>query len=76
LVYYEDCKIIEEVERFEKKLYIFIFMEFYESGDLSKFLKEKFKQKEFLKEEVVLDFIIQITNGLNILHSKKIVHRG
>ena len=63
--------IIKIYEIFDNKKYIFIVMEFANSGDLLYYLKKngKFEEKDFLP------ILKQIIQSLNHLHSKRILHR-
>ena len=63
--------IIKIYEIFDNKKYIFIVMEFANSGDLLYYLKKngKFHERDFLP------ILKQIVNSLSHLHSKRILHR-
>jgi serine/threonine protein kinase len=69
------CKhpsIIGFYDQFENSEYIFIVMEYLNSGDLETFLqKKKFK----LSENIIKSIAYQIADGLRYLHSFGIIHR-
>ena len=44
-------------------------------GDLTNFLKNKKKKDELLDEKVIVNWFIQMLFGINVLHSKKVLHR-
>ena len=70
--------IIKFKEVFEVKkpfLQFNIIMEYAEKGDLNKYLQINIKNKNYFKEELLLDWLCQITTALKYLHYKKIIHR-
>ena len=48
-------------------------MEYCTNGDLKKFIRSV---PNYLNEKTVLDFFVQICEGLKYIHSKKIIHRN
>jgi serine/threonine protein kinase len=76
LVYYENAETDEEIVNNEKKYCLNIHMDYFDSGDLKSFLKNKNLENSFLSEIEALDFMKQISSGLKGLHDYSIVHRG
>ena len=52
-----------------------IVMEFADDGDISKKIKYNLKNGLLFKENIIWNYLIQILEGLNYLHEKKIIHR-
>jgi hypothetical protein len=52
-----------------------IIMEFCAHGQLYTHLSNLSAEKKFLKPSLMIDWLTQITNGMNYLHSNKIIHR-
>ena len=52
-----------------------IVMEFADDGDMSTKIKYNLKNKLHFKENTIWKYLIQILEGLNYLHDKKIIHR-
>ena len=52
-----------------------IVMEFANDGDISSKIKKKLKAKSHFEENIIWEYLIQILEGLNYLHEKKIIHR-
>ena len=50
-------------------------MDFCEFGDLFSLLQSVKKKKVFVNEDIIWNIAIQVSVGLNYLHSKKIIHR-
>ena len=70
--------IIKFKEVFEVKkpyLQFNIIMEYAEKGDLNKYLQINKENKKFFSEDLLLDWLCQITTALKYLHYKKIIHR-
>eukprot|EP01080_Neovahlkampfia_damariscottae_P003712 gene3712-6601_t len=65
-------KYMKEKEYFGNVLHFVIKMEYCNGGDLENFIKNC---KRPMKDETILDWMIQITNGLEYLHSLGIIHR-
>ena len=47
----------------------------YADGDLSVYLRKHQETSELLAEELIMNWLIQLVQGLNYLHSQKIIHR-
>lgn len=69
----EHPNIVKYYDSFIEKQFLNIIMEFCEGGDLSQFLKSQLGRP--LKEEKLWKFIIQMCQGLEYIHKKKILHR-
>ena len=52
-----------------------IVMEFADDGDISTKIKYNLKHKLHFEENTIWKYLIQILEGLNYLHEKKIIHR-
>ena len=52
-----------------------IVMEFADDGDISKKIKYNLKNGLLFRENIIWNYLIQILEGLNYLHEKKIIHR-
>jgi serine/threonine protein kinase len=52
-----------------------IVMELCEGGDMSQYLAKKSPSKQFLPEELVLDWFLQICLAIQYMHEQKIMHR-
>ena len=52
-----------------------IVMEFADDGDISTKIKNNLKHKLHFEENTIWKYLIQILEGLNYLHEKKIIHR-
>ena len=52
-----------------------IVMEFANDGDISTKIKHNLKHGLFFSEDIIWHYLIQIIEGLNYLHDKKIIHR-
>jgi NIMA (never in mitosis gene a)-related kinase len=50
-------------------------MEFVGGGDLSDKITELKKKRSHLKESIIWNYLIQILQGLSVLHEMKIMHR-
>jgi serine/threonine protein kinase len=59
-------------------MYICLVMEYCENGDLSNYIKRYWSKKNHIqpiKEKQILQFMIQVCNGLNALHENGLIHR-
>ena len=56
---------------FEKNKEIII-MEYEEGGNL----KEKIEEKKVIEENKIIDWFIEICEGIKYIHNKKIIHRN
>ena len=52
-----------------------IIMDYYEKGDLNILINNLIEKKEYLKEEKIWHFFIQLSLGLEYIHQKNIIHR-
>ena len=52
-----------------------IVMEFADDGDISSKIKYNLKNNLHFRENIIWEYLIQILEGLNYLHEKKIIHR-
>lgn len=50
-------------------------MDYCNNGDLHKYLKERKKEKKEFSDMEIVDFCLQIANGISQLHAKSIIHR-
>ena len=50
-------------------------MKFLKNGDLKAQIKEAIESKKTFSEAKILNWALQVTNGLKYLHSNKIIHR-
>ena len=67
--------LIQYSNSFIHKNKLCIVMEYAENGDLSKIIKKYASLKQYIPEEQIWTYFIQICRGLNYIHSKKIIHR-
>jgi NIMA (never in mitosis gene a)-related kinase 1/4/5 len=74
---HENLVSIKEVEFREEgsKYVLYITMEYYDSGDLKKLIKDKISKKETFSETEILEYFMQIAYGIQYLHEKNYVHR-
>jgi hypothetical protein len=75
LVYYNEIQANEEINDNDKKYVVSIFMDFYDSGDLKKYINKRFEEMKIFTEKEILDIMIQLCNGLKALHDENIIHR-
>ena len=52
-----------------------IITEYADNGDLNQLIKEKKKKKEYFKEELLLNWFIQLCLAIQTLHEEEIIHR-
>lgn len=69
----ENNYVIKYYESFNENNNLNIIMEYCEGGDLSQYIKGQFNRP--ISEHKVWKFFVQITMGLNYIHSQKILHR-
>ena len=67
----EHFNIIKYLDSFIENNYLCIIMEYASGGDLTK--KIKAQQGKPFKEDLVWNFLIQISQGLKYLHDKRIL---
>jgi NIMA (never in mitosis gene a)-related kinase len=59
----------------QEELYVCILMPLYTHGDLAIHLQRRSVEEQNFTEDELLDWMIQITQGVNHLHSKEFMHR-
>eukprot|EP00921_Rhytidocystis_pertsovi_P026520 GHVQ01042777.1.p1 GENE.GHVQ01042777.1~~GHVQ01042777.1.p1 ORF type:complete len:2592 (-),score=341.01 GHVQ01042777.1:2617-10392(-) len=52
-----------------------MYQEYCERGDLCTLLQEYQEREEFMSEAHLIEWVVQLTEGLQYIHSKKILHR-
>ena len=68
--------IVRLIDLKKTKSHCYIIMEFCNGGDLSRFLKKYMATYRCpFSEEIVQHIMKQVVNGINFLHSNKIIHR-
>ena len=67
--------IIRYYESYTDRDNIYIIMEYADGGNLSEKIKKLKDNKQNFPKDTILDWIAQITIGIMIMHSKKILHR-
>ena len=67
--------IIKYIESFYAKNLFCIVMEYADCGDLNKLIKSQMKLKIPLREEVILNWFVQICFAIKYIHERKILHR-
>ena len=67
--------IIKHIESFCESNSLCIVMEYADSGDLGKLIKSQQQIGIYLKEDIVLNWFVQLCYALKYLHEKKIIHR-
>ena len=70
----DNENIIKYYESFEENDSFYIVME-YCPTDLKQFIKNYKSEKNFISESLILDFVLDICNGLKEIHSHNIIHR-
>ena len=67
--------IVKYHESFIEDDYLNIIMDYYEKGDLYFLINNLIQKNEYLEEEKIWHFFIQLSLGLEYIHQKKIIHR-
>ena len=67
--------IVKYYESFIEADYLNIIMDYYEKGDLYFLINNLIQKNEYLEEEKIWHFFIQLSLGLEYIHQKKIIHR-
>jgi len=60
---------------FINKNYIYIIMDYYKEGNLDIEIKKYIKLNKIINEEIILQWMIDIISGLEIIHEMKYIHR-
>ena len=72
LSYLEHLNIIKYYDYIFEKNKEIIIMEYAEGGNL----KEKIEEKKVIEENKIIDWFIEICEGIKYIHNKKIIHRN
>ena len=67
--------IVKYHESFIEDDYLNIIMDYYEKGDLYILINNLIQKNEYLQEDKIWNFFIQLSLGLEFIHQKKIIHR-
>eukprot|EP01062_Namystynia_karyoxenos_P056773 TRINITY_DN476_c0_g1_i1.p1 TRINITY_DN476_c0_g1~~TRINITY_DN476_c0_g1_i1.p1 ORF type:complete len:486 (+),score=187.97 TRINITY_DN476_c0_g1_i1:88-1458(+) len=67
--------IIAYIEDFEEGDNLYIVMEFANCGDMDRQIRSRAKDMKFFQEHEALFMFLQLTMGLDHIHSKKMLHR-
>ncbi len=67
--------IIRYYNSFTTKESISIIMEYADGGNLSNYIKRQRDYNKTIDKDLVMDWMAQITLGIMVMHSKKILHR-
>ncbi len=67
--------IVEFKEVFNEGRHICIVMAYCESGDLKQRIKKAQKSGKYFKQNLVMDWFVQMAQGLHYLHAQHIMHR-
>ena len=67
--------IVEFKEAFNEGRHICIVMAYCESGDLKQRIKKAQKSGKYFKQSLVMDWFVQMAQGLHYLHAQHIMHR-
>ena len=67
--------IIKHIESFYEKNFLCIVMEYADCGDMSKLVISQQKIGVFLKEDIILNWFVQICFAVKYIHEQKILHR-
>eukprot|EP01080_Neovahlkampfia_damariscottae_P001028 gene1028-9932_t len=73
LVEYSDLYL--DINEETGDVFVCIIMPFYEFGDLENYIKQTYKEGNYLTSEEVIDFGLQICSCLEYLHGKDLMHR-
>lgn len=68
-------QVVRYKEAFLEGSSLHVIMEFCENGDLLKFIRDRKKKGIRLSENEIINYSIQLIEGLSKLHDLKIVHR-
>eukprot|EP01080_Neovahlkampfia_damariscottae_P010810 gene10810-3428_t len=69
LVKYKDWFITQDMKK------LCLIMDYYKDGDLEHFIEKYRDKNEYIPEDIIKSFMLQLASGLNCLHQKNLVHR-
>ena len=75
IVKYYNSFIQKEDNSFSQEEKLYIIMEYCEKGDLRKLIKSYKEKKEKIKENEIINIILDICEGLKEIHKRNIIHR-
>ena len=67
--------IVRYCDAFVEKDSLYIAMEFAEHGDIGRQIEKFKKANKYIKEDTVWAYLVQITQGLQAMHSRNVLHR-
>jgi NIMA (never in mitosis gene a)-related kinase len=73
--YIDDFIHIEYKVNLNPDYYVNIVMEYCEGGDLKKHIDEYYYSEKNFSKKQIIEYLVQICEGLNYLHNKNIIHR-
>lgn len=71
----KHCRIVSYKEGFADKKYLYLVIQYCESGDLKSVIERQSRRSEKLSELQILDWTRQICLGLKFLHEHNVIHR-
>ena len=73
--YLNHLYIVHYIESYVKGKCVCLVMEYAENGDLDKFIRKKQEDNQFIDEDLIIKWIIQLSLGLKYIHERKVLHR-
>lgn len=71
-----ECnQIVKYYDSFVSGTKVNIVMDYCESGDLQKYMREFKIERKHINEKVIVNIFLQICLGVNFLHERGILHR-
>lgn len=67
--------LIKILDYYKDSSYMYMVMEYAPNGDLEQYIRSVFKNKKKVDFKFLDSIIYQVTEGLNILHKNRIIHR-